>query len=83
MGIHLSVNERYIEELKPIINHLLETLEELELELYLTRNSKLPGQRANLELAYALAEITQNYKGEQIEILWELYESYVKIPHQP
>jgi hypothetical protein len=51
----MGKKEDLIEELKPIIN------DESKLKNYIIKNSNLPGPRGNLELAFAFAEIYENF----------------------
>jgi hypothetical protein len=50
----MGKTEELINALKPIIS------DPAEIEKFLMENSNLPGPRANLELAFALAEIYNN-----------------------
>jgi hypothetical protein len=64
--------ERHKEELSPIFNKLSQTEGREELFAYLTGNSNLPGQRANLELAGAFADLVEEHATEDSGKIWGL-----------
>ena len=67
------------EELRPLISDLIAGKDISEIENYLKMNSNLPGQRGNLELAYALSGLLDNYKLEEHKKLFPIFKKWTEL----
>lgn len=68
----MSKKEGYKECLTRLFNDFLKTDNEEGVTDYLASNSHLPGPRGNLELAYAFAEVAEDFSTKAPHRIWEL-----------
>jgi hypothetical protein len=68
----MSKKEGYKEVLADLLNEFLKTDNEEKIREYLASNSSLPGPRGNLELAYAFAEVTEDFSTRDPHKIWKL-----------
>ncbi|MFW9895297.1 MAG: hypothetical protein ACFFD7_05785 [Candidatus Thorarchaeota archaeon] len=70
----MNKKEKFYNELGELLRDYLDKKEKQLVVNYLVKNSNLPGRRANIELAKAFAEISQDYEENLSKKLWELSE---------
>jgi hypothetical protein len=75
----MSKKESYKEILVCLLDEFLKTGNDEELKEYLTSNSNLPGPRGNLELAYAFAEVAEDFSTKNVSKMWELASALTSI----
>jgi hypothetical protein len=68
----MSRKESYKETLACLQDEFLKTGNDEGLKEYLSSNSSLPGPRGNLELAYAFAEVAEDFSTRNVCKMWEL-----------
>ncbi len=68
----MSKKEDYKRDLAQLFDAFLQTDDEKKLIAYLVSQSNLPGRRANLEYAYAFAEVVKERYAKEPEKLWQL-----------
>jgi hypothetical protein len=68
----MSKKEGYKKCLTCLFGDFLKTDNEERVTTYLASNSHLPGPRGNLELAYAFAEVTEDFSTKDPHRIWEL-----------
>ena len=68
----MSKKESYKEILVCLLDEFLKTDNDQEIKKYLASNSNLPGPRGNLELAYAFAEVAEDFSTKNVSKMWEL-----------
>ena len=68
----MSKKESYKEILVCLLDEILKTGNDKDVREYLASNSSLPGPRGNLELAYAFAEVTEDFSTKNVRKMWEL-----------
>ena len=70
--IGMGKKESYKEILVCLMDEFLKTGNDEEVKTYLASNSSLPGPRGNLELAYAFAEVAEDFSTRNLSKMWEL-----------
>lgn len=78
----MSKKECHTEDLSRLLDGFLESGDDEALVEYLTSNSSLPGRRANIELARAFAEASEEYSTEHEEEMWRLCVRLSEISHR-
>ena len=68
----MSKKESYKEVLVHLLAEFLKTGDTEKIREYLASNSNLPGPRGNLELAYAFAEVAEDFSIKNPIEIWEL-----------
>lgn len=63
--------ERCKKEIRELINIFLNSMDKEVLLQFLTKNSNLPGRRANIELANSFAAVVTEYKNNITTYLWD------------
>ena len=64
--------ESYKEVLVYLFDGFLKMGSEVKIREYLASNSNLPGPRGNLELAFAFAEVAEDFSTRNVRRIWEL-----------
>ena len=75
----MSKKEDYKKCLICLFNDFLKTDNEQEVADYLASNSHLPGPRGNLELAYAFAEVAEDFSTRDPHKIWELASRLISV----
>jgi len=78
----MSKKERHGEDLSRLLDKFLKSGDDEILVEYLVPNSNLPGRRANIELARAFAEASEEYSAEHGEEMWRLCVKLSEISHR-
>lgn len=75
----MTKKENYQKELNEYLKVYFKTNENREILKYLELNSDLPSRRANIELANAFADLTDNYNGIELENIWTLCQALIQL----
>lgn len=77
--VGMSKKVSYKKVLVDLLDEFLKTDNEEKIREYLASNSNLPGPRGNLELAYAFAEVNEDFSTRGLRKMWELASRLVSV----